>query len=129
MESCQWVMTASWRLRLVDRLRQRPKVQRNNPGGGCRFHWRSVKGSFGGYRRAGGANQFVGLDENVVVVWLLSGKKADGYKHRRGLEFAILPTTSDCDDMRVLKDPRIACSYSIKMQSSGIAALTHILRP
>src|SRR6266496_3455750 len=39
MESCQWVMTASWRLPLVDSLRQRPKVQTpsNNRGGGCGF--------------------------------------------------------------------------------------------
>src|SRR2546423_10888219 len=104
MESCQWVMTASWRLPLVDRLRQRPKVKRNNPGGGCRFHWRSVKGSFGGYRRAGGANQVVGLDEIVVVVWLLSTIKTDGFKNRRGLELAVLPTTSAWDVMRVLND-------------------------
>jgi hypothetical protein len=44
-----------------------------------------------------------------------------------GSEFAILPTTSDCDDMRALKDPQFPLRVPLrKIQSSGIAALTHI---
>jgi len=31
-------------------------------------------------RRAGGSNQPVGLLENIMIVRLLSGKEADGYK-------------------------------------------------
>ena len=33
-------------------------------------------------RRAGGANQFVRLEQNVVVLGLLSGKETDGDKGR-----------------------------------------------
>jgi hypothetical protein len=44
-----------------------------------------------------------------------------------GPEFPILPTTSDCDNMRALKDPQLPVRVPLrKMQSSGIAALTHI---
>jgi hypothetical protein len=60
-----------------------PRFKHNNRRVGRRFHWCCApKSSFGGKRRARGANQFVGFDENVGVVGLLSGKKADGHKRR-----------------------------------------------
>ena len=72
-------------------IRSRPVHQRIVPVShnsllevGGRFHSRPVRqrNSFSRQRRARGANQFVRFDENVVIVRLLFGKKADGHKRR-----------------------------------------------
>jgi hypothetical protein len=76
---------------LVNRvIRFRPVHQRIVPVGhnsllevGRQLHSRPVpKNSFSRQRRARGTNQFVRFDEDVVIVRLLFGKKADGHKRR-----------------------------------------------